>query len=623
MMDCSTRIHADAVHDCNADELATPSTVSWDTETEDDCDADSQDLQVERPYSLVDGNSTNLQLAVGLTSGLVASAFIGPVIGSALGALCGALCYTSMGYFTNTAGSVADAAAVLVACPFSVADGFLSAADGLYATGSHVLPNAQCLQCQDISTSSPRLQHALATCHCGSAVSTAQGELFHLSKLHPPRLAEERHFSQKSCTSRVCGSTTPRSSNAVISASASPRSCNSRPISGFSPDLRKAVMTCFEFVGCPCGPSMRTVSPKKQAKATINTLTRDPNQGIHAPPSPGSGAELAAGVSPTVFENAFMIRKHAYHAQGLPTMLVYDVSLDPPCTASESQRPRRAQNVQLNGVRGSHIRNNNFEGQTLMMHRSRDGADHGPYEAYFAGRIRRWELRIQGRFLKKPKGKLFAGCVMQDFDYSIPPSWFSSSLGSLGFGPLEAVLGGHLYFTWGSRGDDAARPSAEFAALVGGLSVFDQVIVTPAGEAPPALCEDLSSLGLRRADMAASAYDNMTQKIAAGINTEETYTFCFWGASRFIDIIGDGLVNLIPLVPQLNLSSTLLGDWPAHFVMYSLGDDNQGADGTVSDEQPRRHPEVDKTYYVDLMAWNSEIPPNDKVLTQYMFIDQL
>jgi len=123
--------------------------------------------------------------------------------------------------------------------------------------------------------------------------------------------------------------------------------------------------------------------------------------------------------------------------------------------------------------------------------------------------------------------------------------------------------------------------------------------------------------------MAASAYDNMTQKIAAGINTEETYTFCFWGASRFIDIIGDGLVNLIPLVPQLNLSSTLLGDWPAHFVMYSLGDDNQGADGTVSDEQPRRHPEVDKTYYVDLMAWNSEIPPNDKVLTQYMFIDQL
>ena len=55
--------------------------------------------------------------------------------------------------------------------------------------------------------------------------------------------------------------------------------------------------------------------------------------------------------------------------------------------------------------------NGNFVGKLVMMHRQASGATSAPstYDDYFAKKTRRWELRLQGRFVRKPTGKLFGG----------------------------------------------------------------------------------------------------------------------------------------------------------------------------------------------------------------------
>ena len=64
-----------------------------------------------------------------------------------------------------------------------------------------------------------------------------------------------------------------------------------------------------------------------------------------------------------------------------------------------------------NGLPASTEVNNNFVGKLVMMHRQANGAPSVPsaYDDYFAKKTRRWELRLQGRFVRKPTGKLFGG----------------------------------------------------------------------------------------------------------------------------------------------------------------------------------------------------------------------
>merc|ERR1712151_709803 len=145
---------------------------------------------------------------------------------------------------------------------------------------------------------------------------------------------------------------------------------------------------------------------------------------------------------------------------------------------------------------------------------------------------RRWELRVQGKFRKKPTGILYAGVVLQDFDHSVPQSIFGRWLSTLSIAPLEHVVGASLHFTFGDRGETAARPDAEYGCLVGELAVFDQIIVTPPGETCPDICGNLDNVGLRRS--AERNWADSTRLVADEVDTEHTYTFCFWGASRFI-----------------------------------------------------------------------------------------
>ena len=65
-----------------------------------------------------------------------------------------------------------------------------------------------------------------------------------------------------------------------------------------------------------------------------------------------------------------------------------------------------------------------FVGQIVWMARPTHSKllekDDYKYKWHFAKKSRTWEFRVQGRFKQLPKGRLHAGIVLGDYDYSLP-----------------------------------------------------------------------------------------------------------------------------------------------------------------------------------------------------------
>lgn len=311
------------------------------------------------------------------------------------------------------------------------------------------------------------------------------------------------------------------------------------------------------------------------------------------------------------------MQQHQDTADWSPTVLLYDASQDPPPEMPCDRRKlRRAYYMPLNGAQPALIENENFSGSFLFLHRAveadRNGnaAKESPYQWHFAKKTRRWEARVQGRFLNLPKGELFTGCVLEDFDYSLPQSWSASMLAYAVVPLMEAVMGETFYFSWGERGKAAEQADAELATIVTWLSGVDQVIVTPADETPPEISSDITNMGLRRNTMSGASYHREVQQVVREIDTEKTYTFCVWGCSRYIDVFNsafDGVMGLGSIS-----YAGFLDEWPAHFVLYSV----EGA--TVEDP---RHLERRKRYFVDVMVWSSQMAL-PKLPSRYNFCDQ-
>lgn len=310
------------------------------------------------------------------------------------------------------------------------------------------------------------------------------------------------------------------------------------------------------------------------------------------------------------------LERHEQEAMWSPTVMLYDVSMDPPRVPSSpsngsSPSRRRAYHSHLNTRTPTPIENEHFQGSFLFMHRADEemSEESFPYASYFAKKTRRWELRIQGRFRRRPKGKLYAGMVLEDFDYSLQQSWSSTILANVATPIIQSVLGQAIYFSWGDRCEDSARPDAELASMVADLTGFDQVITTEPGEQPPDMTGDIDHLGYRRNGMRMEEYREVLERITNDFNTEDVYTLCFWGISRFVDVITGALLGINPL-GSLSINS-FLEEWPAHMVMYFLED--------AEDDDPR-HLERRKSYCVDIMFWStSMLCP--QIASRYTFFD--
>lgn len=247
---------------------------------------------------------------------------------------------------------------------------------------------------------------------------------------------------------------------------------------------------------------------------------------------------------------------------------------------------------------GDRIENEYFRGQMLMMHRTteQNTAPTTPYAQYFAKKTRRWELRLQGQFRRSPGGKLYMGVVLRDFDYSQPLSTFIHWLSTLSLTPLEYITGSKVMLSFGDREEAAMKDDAMFAQLVSGLQAFDQIIVTSPGEVPP-IHADLDNLGITRRGAASSSdWSTAVEEIERGITPDKVYTLCFWSASKFLDLMGAQITDILPVFPAVSLSS-ILDRWPPHFVLYALEEPQETGESC----SPPLHLERNKEYIFDLM----------------------
>lgn len=310
---------------------------------------------------------------------------------------------------------------------------------------------------------------------------------------------------------------------------------------------------------------------------------------------------------------------------GVPTLLLYGTSTS---SKQGGVLKRKAHPMSFDGTGDDLIDNDYFRGRLVFMHRATREGKCCKHEEYFATRTRRWELRVQGTFKQKPRGRLFAGVVMPQFDYTNHVNFFAKWLTSLSYGPLESTIGAKIHFVLGDRAEAAEKPDAELAHVVGGLEIFDQVIVTPGGlEQVPPICGDLSAFGgTRRAAGSSSKWASTVREIAENIDTTQTYTFCFWGAASFIDLPGDSLSNLMPLLPSVSLSNSILGPWPPHFVFYDLeqGAADSDVQHTDSDADAyAKHAESRKKYFMDVMVVNPAVRLNlAAILGRYCFAEK-
>mmetsp|Transcript_83415 Transcript_83415/g.253047 ORF Transcript_83415/g.253047 Transcript_83415/m.253047 type:complete len:557 (-) Transcript_83415:204-1874(-) len=357
---------------------------------------------------------------------------------------------------------------------------------------------------------------------------------------------------------------------------------------------------------CCCAPFLRAGAQQaREGRCPQEETATEP-----APARPASDEPREAETE----RSRGRLQRHVEQAPWHPTVLLYDASLDPPPLSSAARtKPRRAYHLPMNARRPSRIDNDHFAGSFLFMHRLPDEGPSGPtteapYQGHFTHRTRRWEARVQGRFRRKPTGRLYTGCVLEDFDYSIEQSWAATTLAAAVVPLLEAVVGERFYFSWGTRGEAAEEEDAEPATIVTNLAGTDQVIVTPATEPVPGIDSDISDLGLRRNAMSGAEYRQAVQQVVEEIDTQSTYTFCVWGCSRYIDVMSSSFIA--PALGSVSYAG-FLDEWPAHFILYSLEDD----------EDDPRHLERKKTYFVDVMVWSSDMHL-PKLPLRYSFEDE-
>jgi len=206
-----------------------------------------------------------------------------------------------------------------------------------------------------------------------------------------------------------------------------------------------------------------------------------------------------------------------------------------------------------------------------------------PYSWHFCGKRRLWEFRSQIRFKVVPK-ELFLGFEIGDYT---PMSTGSRLVYSMLKRIIFTYFGGGFYH---SSGEDPATFSGEAEPPTFSIALwgFDQVIVSKAGEEPDML-GDLTGLGFVRT-AGVSNFKKAVNQLVCEISTDNVYTVCFWGPSRYADLCRWELSKL-PGGGKFGLTD-LLGLAPVRLVVYDLENQQAGTNGKIAGE--RRSPEKSK-----------------------------
>lgn len=333
---------------------------------------------------------------------------------------------------------------------------------------------------------------------------------------------------------------------------------------------------------------------------------------------PPKSEELAADAE---HRSAEVVAAHATTMMHRRSCLMYSIS-DFPAKDADGRQPvrkPRAWHVPPNTRRGVPIETPGFIGEVLLMHAPDEppaagfevAADLPAFSEYFQGRRRRWEFRIQGRFRRRPEGNLYFGIALRDFNYNQAVARYSQAVKRLGI----MFIKWKFHMAWGDRCQAAEQQDAELSHLVTDLTGFDQIIVTPEGEMPPLITAGLEGLGLERAVLGYNSYKQEADSLSRAISLSDTYTFCFWGPSRAVDL----------LRWQFSFGTTISMDqffqeWPLHFVLYELDERPLDSKQPNNSSNGGRHLESRKQYFLDIMGWSTKV--NCSHLAQrYTFLD--
>eukprot|EP00929_Paragymnodinium_shiwhaense_P085878 TRINITY_DN4633_c0_g1_i1.p1 TRINITY_DN4633_c0_g1~~TRINITY_DN4633_c0_g1_i1.p1 ORF type:complete len:390 (-),score=83.53 TRINITY_DN4633_c0_g1_i1:230-1399(-) len=245
-------------------------------------------------------------------------------------------------------------------------------------------------------------------------------------------------------------------------------------------------------------------------------------------------------------------------------------------------------------------------GTFLPLHRPTynkevDASVQYPYAWHFSGRKRLWEMRIQLRFKREiENSKVRFGIELDDY---VPTDRASASMMKLTVGALRRVVGDQLYHSVGDQPGQGKNGERERPVFVMPLWAFDQFIVTPEGEEPPNLTHDISEMGeLRTSGKREFIKKSLELRLVPG----PTYTFCFWGISRFLDDLNWQVKNVVPMA-TVDFNK-FCGSPPVHLVFYEL---NEAAG-------ENRHVDSRKKYIFHLAFWSSKSPPKPERLRQML-----
>lgn len=224
------------------------------------------------------------------------------------------------------------------------------------------------------------------------------------------------------------------------------------------------------------------------------------------------------------------------------------------------------------------------------------GDDHGNY---FAGKKRIWEARFQMKFKVFPASTdLRFGIELEEY---VPLSKSEKASMKVVVKMLKKIVSSCHH----SPGDDpkTTREPLERPLFVMPLWAFDQIIVTPPGEDPPPLTDHAT---IEQAGSKRSGRVNAFRQEVDGLDfvKDATYTFCFWGISRYLDKFA-WQVRGIPVITPMDFNK-FCGRPPVHVVVFTMNDSD--------DPEDERFLQSRKNYYFDLAFWSSERRPESRHL---------
>mmetsp|Transcript_8423 Transcript_8423/g.25455 ORF Transcript_8423/g.25455 Transcript_8423/m.25455 type:complete len:391 (+) Transcript_8423:65-1237(+) len=246
----------------------------------------------------------------------------------------------------------------------------------------------------------------------------------------------------------------------------------------------------------------------------------------------------------------------------------------------------------------------NTTGSYMFFHpatgpNTKEGPDGFDYAEYFRGKSRMWEMRVHMNFKNVPRDdeELFFGI---ELDQYVAMSQATKQAQKVVVAGIKQAIGG-LYH---SAGDDPGRTKeeVELPVCVLPLWAYDQFIVTPEGEEPPRLWdENFGTFGHKRYKRVAEYADEI-RELQRNLSVGPTYTFSFWGNSRFLDVLNWMVIGL-PIVTPISFNK-FAGRPPVHVVLYSL----------KKHPNNPRHLRSRKTYYFRGAVWSSQHRPERRYM---------